>query len=106
MKKKYQKCRVELLQFMDTTLNLPGNEDYIDENFGAALDIAHDRNSIIDLDCIVHLSKLLGFKVSYGLYCYIDRFYDESLLELSKDDLPELWIHIGNYAKGGDQNVT
>ena len=92
-----KRCRAELVEVMDAALSLPGYKDYIDENFGAALDVAHDGNCMSDLDCIVHLSKLLGFKVSYGLYCYIDNCYDESLLELTKEDLPQLWKIIESY---------
>lgn len=99
MKKKKinKKCRAELVDVMDAAFSLPGYKDYINENFGVALDVAHDGNCMSDLDCIVHLSKLLGFKVSYNLYCYIDNHYDESLLELTKEDLPELWKIIDSY---------
>lgn len=94
---KQEKCQKvkDLAEYLDGILSDPGYADYIIEHLGAAVDVARHGGCLIDLDNIVHLETILGFNVSYVLYCYIDSQYDGSLLEIT--DWKELMTHVWKY---------
>lgn len=92
--KKCQKVK-NLAEYLDSILSDPGYADYIIEHLGAAVDVVRHGGCLIDLDNMVHLETILGFNVSYELYCYIDSQYDGSLLDI--ENWEELMAHVWKY---------
>ena len=76
-----------ILEQLDQRLCLPGYKDYIQENFAEALEVVHNGGNMYDLDGIVAIEKILGFRISYGLYSVIDSQFDEdvSIAELCEN---------------------
>lgn len=59
--------------------------DYVRENMFAAMETYRNNGTLYDLDCLVALSAVLGYPVSFPLYKSLNAKYDSDLLALCEN---------------------
>lgn len=65
-------------------------DDYIKNHLEELYYCYEHKKSIIDFDWWTHVADLLGIKISYEIYVFIDKYYDSDLMELCEKDIPAL----------------
>lgn len=87
------------IMYWDTSI---GNYyDYAESNPIETVEVASANGSLCDIDNMVYIKELIGFPISYDLYCHIDRHYDGSVMELSEKDIPAIEWLIEDYVTNG-----
>lgn len=83
-------------------------ESSLGEDFGYAesnpmetIEVASHNGDLYDLDNMVAIKDIINIPITYELYNHIGAHYDGSLLELEKEDLPQLEWLIEDYVVNG-----
>lgn len=94
----------ELAEKLNDKISESSNESYagyIACNMMESAEIARNNGNLYDLDRMVHLSEILGFKVSYGFYHYVEcKLTDGCSMDLDEMDKLKLMNWLYEYANG------
>lgn len=94
----------ELAEKLNDKINENDNTsyaEYIACNLMESVEIARNNENLYDLDRMVHLSEILGFKVSYGFYHYVEcKLTDGCSMDLDETDKLKLMNWLYEYANG------
>ena len=74
---------------------------YAESNPMEAIEVASHNGALFDLDDMVNIKNIVGFPITFDLYRHINTHYDGSLMELDKEDLPQLEWLIEDYVTNG-----
>lgn len=74
--------KLELAQLLQQRIAPDDDISYMTNNLGMAVDVAHRGGTLLDMDTMVELSRVLRFQVSYELYSYLNGRYESDLMGL------------------------